>query len=368
MLLRFRHLLVVSTLMGLLALAAAAQVTEYPDFDVSQHAEYRQALQLASRGQATEAIQLLKTLAAQNPRTTLGAVSLFRAASTSGTESVRRGFYSQIINEYPRSRFEIFAREALINMDTGAYPRNDALCLEKYDQLVQSFGGASLASVLRGEKSAEERVKALSREMQKGLEPVYNAMSYILDNVGRRNDALTVALFQRNQPNFSGDSGSRIRYLLFEKKFGEWTGYKSEPRVNPVVRFLKPKNNNRVGTRPKIQWETTAGGWRRPQVTLSRVTVTLDGIDVRNQLTISNKVDSQLRSGPDAIFERIRFTFRPSQPLPFGRHTLLVTVPTGGYSGTGPGQTQARLDFNVSKSERYEDDECEDERENHLSD
>ncbi len=368
MLLKFRHLLVVSTLTGLLALAAAAQVVEYPDFDVSQHAEYRQALQMASRGQATEAIQLLKTLAAQNPRTTLGAVSLFRAASTSGTESVRRGFYSQIISEYPRSRFEIFARQALINLDTGAYPRDHAGRLQKDDQLIQLFGGASLSSVLRGEKNADDKVRALPREIQRGIEPVYNSISHILENLDRRNDALTVALFQRNQPNFGGDSGDRVLYLLFEKKFGSWTGYKSEPRVNPVVRFLKPKNNNRVGTRPRIQWETTAGGWRRPQVTLSRVTVTLDGIDVRNQLTISNKVDSQLRSGPDAIFERIRFTFRPSQPLPFGRHTLLVTVPTGGYSGTGPGQTQARLDFNVSKSERDEDDECEDERENHLSD
>jgi hypothetical protein len=346
-------------------LSGACPAQNYPDFDIVQEKEYCRALELTDRGRGREAIELLEQIAASHPRSTVGAVSLFRAASIAADFQSRTKYYNQIIAEYPRSRFEIFARASLINLATPSIPRDVAERLRQYDQLLQSVGVPPLASVLKGGPRPARQVRALSLEIQKGLDTIYGQIGGGLEQLQRSNDALALAIFQRDLFPFNDRAASRIRYLMVVRKYGRWTGYDGQPDQNPRIRFKKPSGCRR----PKLQWETTAGEWRSSQVNISKMVVLLDGRDIRDQMSISTKVYSSFKTGPNAVFERLKFSFRPTQPLAFGKHTLTLSVPVHGYTGTGPGFTQTQLDFVVSEPRDGDrDDEREDEEEDHIED
>ena len=340
-----------------LAWPTFGQPVRYPPFDVSspEASEYRQALAMKT-SERTEAIALLRDIGARHPRSSLGAVSLFRAATLSRTLSDKQAIYRQISQEYSQSRFDIFARNALINLEMATTPHDFESHMLKLDQLSQSFGAPRLRTILNDNAQASN----LSEEIQDGLDEVYDEIGGCLEHLGRNQDALDLAFFQRDNLLNNTSAADRIRYLLVIQRFGNWTPYQGQPKRDPKVEILRPKAGHSTGPRPKIVWETTVGDWRFSQVNVQAVTVTLDGKDVKSLARWRSRTDTRLSTKPNAIFERIHFSLRPATRLSSGAHQLIVVVPVQGYTGTGPGKTESRVNFYVGR-DRDDDDDDDDE-------
>lgn len=335
-----------------------AQPVRYPPFDVAspEASEYRQAMALKT-SEVTEAIALLKDIDVRHPRSSLGAVSLFQAATLSRALSDKQAIYRQISQEYPQSRFDIFARAALINLETATVPRDTEGRMQKLDQLCQSFGAPRLRSILNDNAASAAQASNLSEEIQDGLDEVYDEVGGCLEHLGRNQDALDLAFFQRDNFLNNTSAADRITYLLVLQKFGHWTPYHGQPNRDPKVEILRPKAGHSTGPRPKVVWETTVGDWRVSQVNVQGVTVTLDGKDVKNQVRWRTRTNSRLNTKTNAVFERIHFSFRPTNRLSSGAHQLVIVVPVQGYPGSGPGKTESRLNFHVGRERDENDDD-----------
>lgn len=360
---RLYRLLLVMLLLAKAQPPSWAQPLNYPPFDAGANssAEYRQAVEMIPHGEGVQAIALLKDVAARNPHTTLGATCLFRAAYAS-QDADRRILYAQVSRDYARSRFDIIARACLINLDTATYPRDHQGRLQRYDQMLQSFGAPPLANVLSGATQASRTMRTLPLEIQKGFDQCCIDMGGTLVWLHRPDDALSLAIFQRNNFPFNHGASSRIRYLLAVKRFGDWQGFTAPPDKDPEVHLIQPKQRQTTGPRPRLAWETTVGDWRYAQVDISKVSVLLDGQEIRDQMTVNSKVYGSLSTRPNAVYERLRFSVRPGQPLARGLHRVVITVPVTEYRGMGPGQARINLEFTVGnpKDEREDDDDCDD--------
>lgn len=342
-----------------LAWPTFGQPLRYPTFDVSspEASEYRQALAMKT-SERTEAIALLKDIGARHPRSSLGAVSLFQAATLSRALSDKQAIYRQISQEYSQSRFDIFARNALINLEMATVPHDFENHMLKLDQLSQSFGAPRLRTILSGSAQASN----LSEEFQDGLDEVYDEIGGCLEHLGRNQDALELAFFQRDNLLNNTGAADRISYLLVIQRFGHWAPYQSQPDRDPKVEILRPKAGHSTGPRPKVVWETSVGDWRFRQVDVQAMTVTLDGKDVKSLVRWRSRTNARMSTKPNAIFERIHFSFRPATRLSSGAHQLVIVVPVEGYTGTGPGKTESRLNFYVGRDPDDDDDDSDEPR------
>ncbi|MEW6284275.1 MAG: hypothetical protein AB1758_37015, partial [Candidatus Eremiobacterota bacterium] len=110
--------------------------------------EYEMAERLLLQNRIEAAREIWARIAAQNPGTTLGAVSLFDQAKWSDTRQEAMAINQAIVTGYPRSQFEVNARLNLLNLQYG-YTNMEGW-IAAADQLAQSYGGPALEDILRG--------------------------------------------------------------------------------------------------------------------------------------------------------------------------------------------------------------------------
>lgn len=331
------------------------EVRTYEPFVPTQ--EFREAFRMVDRGQTREGVQKFREIAARNPGTTLGAMSLFRVAFSAETPVEQRATYQAIIVGYPRSRFEIDARVALALMD---YPE-ELPRLRAYDGIAQAFGGPSLQELLGNQSRTQvvRKLRSLPPEIQDGLAELYPTMGAILQNgLHREEDALRMAMFVREafiNGATSARAASTISYILTIRKFGE-SAFRGAPTPvpprEPEVTIRSPKSDHQTGPRPKIRVVCTVEDYRQLGINVGGLQLKLDGQDLRPVLEVRTKYDTSLK--PNRPYERMLLIARPPQRLSPGRHTITLEVP-GGNS-----VARRTWSFRVSRDRDDAEDECDD--------
>lgn len=326
-------------------------------------------LQGAEDSDVERAAEKFGQIAAQNPGTTLGAVSLLQQALYS--DAARSGaIYQAVIAGYPRSHFEVLARINLLDLQYPgrATPQVEAW-IEAAGQLGQSYGAPALREIMRGSiTGGSDQVRAMPLEIRMGLMALYSQIQgATAHQLKRYGEAVPLDLFIRDTfGSLAGDQPSRdLVFDIVKAKYGIWnpSTYGARIPIDPTVRILSPKSNQQKGPRPKIRWETTVGDYTHPQVSVANLKATLDGQDIAPQLKVRSKVRKSLKTKSNSVFERLRFTYRPALRLQRGDHTVALEMPTQGYSGSGPGITRVSWTFRVGRDRDDDYDECSDEDE-----
>lgn len=356
-----KFLVSLSLAIGLLV-ASSTYSTGTPSYRVYEpfvpSPDYSAAYNLVVKeGRVAEGVAKFGEVAAQNPGTTLGAVSLLRQAYWSLPEN-QVAIYQAVVAGYPDSHFAIKAKLSLLDIQYETLPEQWRVAA---DQLAQSYGGPALDDILSGQNSPQlsAQMQALDIERQLGLMPIYTELQgYISTQTKQYEAALPLALF--NRQNFSQYTNANllnpVQFNLEMLRFGTWKGEPVQV-VDPDVRILSPKQGQTKGPRPKIRFQTTVGDYRFAQVDLAKVSLKVDGLDVTSQMAVRSHVRKSLKTRPNSLFERLRFKYRPTQRLNAGVHAVEVVIPTMGYSGTGPGVARANWTFQVRNGRDDVDDE-----------
>ncbi len=315
--------------------------------------DYLRAFRLLSTDRPA-AISMFKQIAADNPGTALGAHSLAQAAYYSELRSQAAELYQAVSAGYPGSRYDLGARLALINLEYGY--NNIPGSIAATDALITSFGAPGLEEISRAghDRSAlVARFLSLPAEIRLGLSVAYpELMGCVGWQMGRWKEALPIALFAREA--FGGVSDGELAYILEE---GHPTSFAKDPvqPVDPQVDIKAPKDGQRKGPRPRFKARVRVGDFRYPQVDIQRLEFLVDGQSRRAELIIRSRVNPQPTKGK--LFEKLKLTWRPTQPLAQGSHTIELVVPTSGYPGTGPGRARKSVTFVVSKKQDDKEDE-----------
>ncbi len=342
-------------LSGFLSGPAVGQpVRTYEPFVPTQ--EFREAFRMVDRGEIRAGVQKFREIAARNPGTTLGAMSLFRVAFWAETSAEQRATYQAIIVEYPRSRFEIDARISLAELD---HPENLPQ-LQAFDEIVRAYGGPGLQEIVRANNRNQmvRQLRALPTEFQDGLAEVYETMVAILMNgLHRYEDALRLSMFMREaftRGITSFRAAGNVFAILTIKKLGDRAFKELPPPApprEPDITIKKPRPDSQTGPRPKIRVECTAGDYRQSYIDVEKIQLKLDGQDLRPVMEVRSKYDPSLRLNQP--FERMLLIARPTQRLSPGRHTITLEVPARAMA-------QRSWSFWVSRARDEADDECED--------
>ena len=161
----------------------------FPKFTPSP--EYGDALKRIADSYREEGKQRLLVVARDNPNTTLGAKSLFKAAYYSETKQEVMDLYDRIIREYPQSRFEIQARQGLVSMQATS----PAQWLEAAIALVVGYGAPGVNEILQNSLRAGDKFRALPLECQRAVVQYYGSAAPSLFSQKRYEDSFAVALF-----------------------------------------------------------------------------------------------------------------------------------------------------------------------------
>ncbi len=327
--------------------------------------EFRQADQLVTNEQKfSEGVDALLALAATHPGTTLGAVSMNRAAYWCAQFDRPRAesIYHSLIAAYPNSRFEICARLNLLNMRFRG--QNMEGYLAECDRLLSSYGAPTITQVLSGDRRRLAReARSLPLELQYGLDEVYaEARAALSCQLERYADGLKISLFLRqafvavegNEDSIAAD----VQYDLSFLNYGTWRTGMGTLFANPEVKLRSPRDGKVTGPRPRIRFETIVGDIRYSQVDLSRIQLTLDGQDITPYLSVRTKIPHRLRDGHP--MEKLRFEVRLPMRLAPGLHQAHLVVQVSGYQAksTGPGQTTLTWTFRVGQNQDNPEDEC----------
>lgn len=306
--------------------------------------------------------QQFLAIADQHPGTAQGAVSLFSAAHLSGngpsnnTVGPRsplhgdcKAVYQRVINEYPNSRFEMMAREKLLN----GTEENDQAYIQQMEALLVQRGLPTIADITRDREAAIDRFRAAPAEYRYGAMHIYECVGLRYHRLGREKEDWALELFG----SVIGLQGCYPDRFLREK---QGIYYVAPPRINPTVRLLKPKKE--AGRRPKIEVEITDGDFKQPQIDIPHLSFQLDGQELINRLHIGMKINKKLEEGK--VFQILHLKYRPATPLTPGTHTLSVFAPTNGYQQEpGTGTTTASWTFRVEGGDHDDDHESDDDHE-----
>jgi len=339
---------------------AGQQARDYEPFvPTPEYAEARQMI-IGTKDRET-GLQKMLEIAARHPGTTLAANALFSAAQFSRTPEQERSILQSLISAYPNSTFEILARLSLLNLDIPF--RDFRGYITATESLARTFGGPSLDQIIRGDlRAAVTRTKALPNGYQQGLIPVYYELHGALAQLSRYDEAARLAVYGRDafgaiSPNAGEQFAGKIEYDLVCRKFGAWNGYHPK-RADPTVTIRSPKDGATKGPRPKIRVVTEVGDYQHAQVAVSQVKLLLDGVDISHLMVVASDINTSMKSGK--VFEKLRLSWRPTQKLARGTHTLSLTVPTMGYAGSGPGIARLTWSFKVVREHDDKDDDEDD--------
>jgi hypothetical protein len=345
-----RHLLVVNLcLIALVVCPLYGQPARtYEKFVMT--AEFRDALRLANEGRPQQAMDKFHQIAAVNPGTTIAAESLFQVAKLQYLAFRNReqclATYSEIISSFPQSRFEVTARCLSVDV-TVSRKHHPELWFQKQDEIASSYQAPTIREITQARSPAtlSARVQSLPLEIQVGLLRLYLSAQMAMGwGAPRYDEAVAVGVFCRRTfsgeafEEYSSKSMNVLQWALVQKAraSGRSANWESPPVINPTIVRRGPRAGQKTGNRrPKIWVEITDGDYEQPQVNLAKVQFTVGGQDLTPTMKIDSKLNLTLQSGK--VFERLRLTARPTQPLPPGIHEVKIVAPVNGYRGEGPG-------------------------------
>ncbi|GMU56666.1 MAG: hypothetical protein AMXMBFR33_58120 [Candidatus Xenobia bacterium] len=344
-----RHLLVVNLcLIALVVCPLYGQLARtYEKFVMT--AEFRDALRMANEGRPQQAVDKFHQIAAVNPGTTIAAESLFQVARLRCLFQDRAkclAAYREVIDKFPGSRFEVRARSYSVDVTVDRRRLRD-LWLHKQEEILSSYGAPTVRELIQARSMGglTARVQGQPIEIQVGLLRIYTLLEIALGFESTRYDeAIAVGIFCRQTfsgeafEEYSSKSMNFLQWALVQRAraSGRSANWESPPVINPTIVRRGPRAGQETGNRrPKIWVEITDGDYEQPQVNLAKVQFTVGGQDLTSTMKIDSKLNLTLQSGK--VFERLRITARPSQPLPPGIHEVKIVAPVNGYRGEGPG-------------------------------
>lgn len=307
-----------------------------------------------------EGRQRLLVVARDNPNTTLGAMSLFKAAYWSENKQEIMDIYTRIIREYPQSRFEIQARQGLLR----GQATSPAQWLESATALITGYGAPGVSEILQNPLRAGDKFRALPLEYQRAVVQYYGSAAPSLFTQKRYDDSFAVALFGMDVivsvDPASYRSFANIADMNLERFNGQ--NYGPFPPLDPEVRLLGPRGSSNSGARPRITLEARQRGASKP-ISLEKATFQLDGLDVKADIrVVKHKVNLNFQGRKD-FFERLRLVYRPTQNLSEGQHLFVATIPVRDTQGPGKGTARLEVRLNVRGSQ-----DCDDEKDNRDDD
>lgn len=344
----------------LLSIAAEAQVGNYTDDFMTP--EFSTAWQAILEFDNETALPILRKISRENPRSSVGAAATGKIAELTDSPEEQMAMLRKLATEYPGSLFEIKGKLSLIarqydnNPDSAAY-------LRAIEGLAVSYGGPSFDSIFRSNHGPlVGQVKRLSEHYQRGLSLVYDC-AHLEYDVKKENQAKCnrLAHFSREAFGFYPLSPTNLGQLerdYMYTRFGKIvTRQYPKPFNSPAIRILTARKQ--FGPRPQIGFEVAVGPWPCGQVELHTSTVTLDGVDIRRQLSVQSLWDEQGKG--DRPLEILRFRFRPTGKLAPGHHVLHLQFNISRWK-TNMTDGISSLDYPFTVSKSRDDDEDEDRR------
>ena len=304
--------------------------------------------------------QRLLMVARDNPNTTLGAKSLFKAAYYSETKQEIIDIYNRVINEYPQSRFEIQARQGLISMRATS----PAQWLDAATALITGYGAPGVREIFQNPLRAADKFRALPLEYQRSVIQYYASAAPSLFTQKRYDDSFAVALFGMDVIGSVDPSSYTSFANVADMNWTELNGsnYGPSPPLDPEVRLLRPRGSGNSGPRPRISLEARQKG-ASEFISLADATFQLDGQNVKADVrVVKHRVNLRFKTNKD-LFERLRLVYRPKEKLSEGQHLFVATIPVRATQGPGKGTARLEVRLNVRGSKDTDDD-----NENHDED
>lgn len=315
--------------------------------------EYDAAMKRIANSYRKDGKERLLVVARDNPNTTLGAMSLFKAAYYSDTKPEIIDIYNRIISEYPQSRFEIQARQGLVAMQATS----PAQWLDAATTLVTGYGAPGAGEILQNPLRAGDKFRALPLEYQRAVIQYYASAAPNLFTQKRYDDSFALALFGMDvigsvDPS-SYTSFANVADINWVQLNGQ--NYGPFPPLDPEVRLLRPRPSRNSGPRPRIYMEARQRGASQ-LISLGDATFQLDGQNVKAEVrVVKHKVNLNIKARRD-LFERLRLVYRPAQNLSEGQHLFIATIPVRSSQGLGKGTARLEVRLNVRGSRDTDED------------
>lgn len=329
---------------------------------------YLEAYDLISQaGSRPVAVQKFLAIARANPRTTLGAQCLFDAAYYSESLLKSKPIYDEIATVYAGTAFAVYARKSIYILQNGS--KSDLEQVGGLDQLIVGLGGPSLAEIVRRPTLSLQRLRQLEENYAEAVADLYLSQVNILIAIKRFDEALALAKFGKELMQGNDHLNAQFDILIsrtYIKKFKIPTPLGDFKSV-PIYLKLSLSDNERRCSRPLVRGEAHTGDFLSRQVYWEDCTVTLDGVDIKGKLNLVYNYPKKLK--PGKVFEELKFTYQPSQPLTPGRHVLYVKLRTAlGESGPVAEQTRTFFVDRSIRDDRDDDDDEQDRRRRHERD
>lgn len=325
-------------------------IQTYPPFEPTE--AYYQATSEVTEGDRQKGLSMLLQLAAANPNTSLGATSLFTAAAYSGAKLDAANLYQRILSEYPRSRFEIQARQGLANQQA----QSPAEWLALMEPLVSSYGAPKANEIVANNARAGARLLALPLEYQRAFVQHYEFLCAVLQNSKRASDSAAICQFGMDYvTKIDPDTRSYFVNYLHGAFDDLGLNYHTRmPYINPEVRVRSPKGQAK-GPRPKVRLDVVQRELFLPLIDLESSTFELDGQNVRPQVEV---LKHSINPTPKKkqTYERLRLAFRPAQPLSKGSHVFTAFIVVDGYKPGGPGATRVTVRWGCTRDRDDDED------------
>lgn len=323
----------------------------FPKFTASP--EFDAAMKRIANSYRKDGKERLLVIARENPNTTLGAMSLFRAAYYSEDKQEVMDLYNRIISEYPQSRFEIQARQGLL----AGQATSPAQWLEAATALVTGYGAPGVSEIIQNPIRAGDKFRALPQEYQRSVVQYYLSAAPSLFTQKRYDDSFALALFGMDVIISVDPSTYRSFQNVADMNWEQFNGtnYGPFPPRDPEVRVLRPRSSRNSGPRPRIYIEARQRGASQ-LISLGDATFQLDGQNVKADVrVVKHKVNLDLKGRKD-LFERLRLSYRPTQNLSEGQHLFIATIPVRSTQGPGKGTARLEVRLNVRGSRDTDED------------
>lgn len=326
---------------------------EFPPFRATE--AYAQATSLIARSHIGEGRKALLRIAQENPNTTLGAISLFTAASYSSDKQESVVLYQRIISEYPQTRFELQARQGLLSLQATSKEQ----WLVDADRLIGGYGAPTVQEIVQNPTRAGAKFKALPLDYQRAFVQYYDHASANLWNQNRVSEAFSVNLFgmdvlvlvdPESYPGFASKASHNLETINGPYR----TPY---PPLNPEVRILHPRGADpkNTGPRPRIRLEARQKGVSMP-ISLAKATFKMDGQDIKSDIQVlKHSINLNMKKKKD-FFERLRLAYRPAVKLAPGPHLFTATIPVRDTKGIGQGTAQVSIQLYVRRPQDDDDE------------
>lgn len=311
--------------------------------------EWGRIMKKLTSGNRAQGVAEMRALAARERGTTVGANALATAGVYCEDSALYRQLLDQIISEYPNSTFSLQAQMA--KFDLTPQPTIEAW-MSSRDQLYRSLGAPTVPEVFRNRRAAVAKARNLPLETLQVLMSSYFDYANVLRHAERYRDCIELcqfgdeASFQKGIPlGWGGLQRFAFNTLTNAPSFDP-----SSPPVaviSPEVVVRSPQPNRKAGPRPNFHFDIRTGDYKHPQA--MHPVILLDGGDITSSFSFQSKLNLKLKKGPNVFFEVSRYSYRPSQKLSPGSHTITVTVDINRtHKESEPGKTVRSWNFFVA--------------------